>query len=87
MDNSSMMISRFSYTGDDIERLLAHVILGTMAAEAKIEEDRLKLSEDNEFYPEIAFNFLKTFTERLNSVSKYSSFFDFSSPGDVMEYD
>ena len=85
MENTSMM-SGFSSTSNEIERRLAHVILGTMAAEAKIEEERLKLSEDNEFYPEIAFNFLKTFTERLNSVTKYSSFFDFSSPGDVMEY-
>lgn len=49
----------------DIKKKMSLVFLGTMAAESKIEEERLKLSENIEFYPEIAFNFLKTFSKRV----------------------
>lgn len=57
-----------------------------MISEARIEDERLKLSEDSSFFPEIAFNFLKTFSSRLKEVNKFSSFFDFSAPNDVIEY-
>ncbi|KAL4479280.1 hypothetical protein ABPG72_011492 [Tetrahymena utriculariae] len=63
------------------------VFLATMAAESKIEEERLKLSENNQFYPEIAFHFLKNFSKHIKETQKTQSFFDFSiSPNDVMEY-
>lgn len=42
-----------------------------MAAETKIEEERLKLSEINDFYPEIAFNFLKTFSIHVQEKQKF----------------
>ncbi|KAL4432692.1 hypothetical protein ABPG74_004985 [Tetrahymena malaccensis] len=71
----------------DIKKRMSLVFLATMAAESKIEEERLKLSENNQFYPEIAFNFLKNFSKHIKETQKTQSFFDFSiSPNDVMEY-
>ncbi|EAS02391.1 hypothetical protein TTHERM_00727510 (macronuclear) [Tetrahymena thermophila SB210] len=71
----------------DIKKRMSLVFLATMAAESKIEDERLKLSENNQFYPEIAFNFLKNFSKHIKETQKTQSFFDFSiSPNDVMEY-
>lgn len=65
------------------------VILGTMTAETRIEEERIKLSEIDAFYPELAFNYLKHYTSHVRSAQSkgsVSSFFDFSIPNDVFEY-
>lgn len=44
---------------------MSSIFLETMEAESKIEEERLKLSENNDYYPETAFNFLKKFSNNI----------------------